>query len=142
MEKIDDLGRIIRHVREIFFKNHKITSFGKFHWTPISEKQSTKYFNKSGKELKEQKRRFTIDYFFDEYFEISKELKNQNPSFSSRYYHLLISTVNLHDLTFYIIGDNFVGSKLGEITRYRFQIESFENLESISLIEKRIIAIR
>ena len=140
-EKVE-LEGIIRHVREIFFRNHNITSFGKFHWTPISEKQSIRYLNKTGREWRGQKWRFITEYFFDQYLEVNKDPNVKNQSLISQYYHLLISNIDTRDFTFYIIADNSVGPKVGEITRFKFQMDDIENLKSIRLISKKIIAIR
>jgi hypothetical protein len=98
--------------------------------------------DKTGRELKGQKRRFRIEYFFNEDFEICEEPNVKNQSLISKYYHLLISNIETHHSTFYIIGDKSVGPTLGEITRYKFQMDSLGNLNSIRLIEKKIIAVR
>jgi len=142
MDKIDDLGSIIRFVHERFFINHKITSFGKFHWITSDENHSVRFLSKTGRELKGQNRRHQIDYFFNENFEISEGFNVETQSVFSHYYHLLISNIDENDLTFYVIGDNCVGPKLGEVTRYKFQMGSIENHKLIRLVEEKIIAVR
>lgn len=137
--KDEDLVKLLRQVKDSFFKDHQITMLGKFEWLAVTERQVIRYKKKTGKQLKFQFRKFRITKRFNDY---KSESKNASVSVYSKFYHLLISDLNQEDSTFYIIGDNCVGPLLGEKVRYKFKLESIEDKTVAALIEKDIIAIR
>ena len=131
-----NLTDILDKVISIHFKNHDFNHKGKIEWYPVTEKQKKRYFEKRGKELTKQRVRYSVI----ENFSSSKK------SDSSDYRQLLISEIE-DDGVFYCIYDYRTMGRMGQKTRYKFQIEDFQDSMNISdlnieLLDKTIIMIR
>ena len=135
-----DLQKILRNIKDLFFKDHNITLMGKFVWLPVNEKQSQRHLKKFGKELKYQRRKFQITETYEKVDSDNDSGESKTVGRFLRFYHLLISDINLDDMTFYIIGDNCVGPLVGEKIRYKFHVT--KDYLSFTLLEKVMIAIR
>jgi len=119
-----------------FFRYNNFNHKGKIEWYPVTEKQKKRHFEKKGKELTKQRVRYSII----ENFISSKK------SDSSDYRQLLISEIE-DDGIFYCIYDYRTMGRMGQKTRYKFQIEDFKesmNLSdyNIELLDKTMIMIR
>ena len=131
-----DYQTIHNKVIEDYFPKNKFNSLGKLEWYPVTEKQKKRYFEKKGKELTKQR----VHYSVIENFSSSKK------SDSSDYRQLLISEIE-DDGIFYCIYDYITMGRMGQKTRYKFQIKDFQesmNLtdSNIELLDKRMIMIR
>jgi hypothetical protein len=119
-----------------FFRYNNFNHKGKIEWYPVTEKQKKRHFEKKGKELTKQRVRYSII----ENFISSKK------SDSSDYRQLLISEIE-DDGIFYCIYDYRTMGRMGQKTRYKFQIEDFQDSMIISdlnieLLDKTMIMIR
>ena len=131
-----DYQAILNEVIENYFPNNKFNSLGKLNWDPVTERQKKRYFEKRGKEIIKQRVRYSII----ENFSSSKK------SDSSDYRQLLISEIE-DDGIFYCIYDYRTMGRMGQKTRYKFQIEDFQDSMNISdlnieLLDKTMIMIR
>ena len=131
-----NLTEILDKVISINFTNHDFNHKGKIEWYPVTEKQKKRYFEKRGKELTKQRVRYSVI----ENFSSSKK------SDSSDYRQLLISEIE-DDGVFYCIYDYRTMGRMGQKTRYKFQIEDFQDSMNISdlnieLLDKTMIMIR
>lgn len=134
--------RLLQQVKKLFFKGRKVDALGKFEWLPVSSRQRIRYFNKTGKELTNQYRKYQIKEIFTNTKLISgPDLKISRPNFE-KYYYLLISEIDIKESTFYVIGDNCVGPLIGEKMRYKFRLQDTNDKITIELLEKKLIAIR
>jgi len=129
--------KLLDKIIKLHFHNHKFTLKGSLEWYPITERQNERHFKKFGKELKPQRRRYNIR-------EVYWEGKNQEDNGSS-HHHIVISYIE-DDGIFYVMNDHKVG-RMGQKTRYKFQIKDFQkslNLSdlNIELLDKRMIMIR
>ena len=127
---------ILTKVIDDYFPKNKFDSLGKLEWYPVTERQKKRHFEKRGKELSKQR----VRYFVIENFNSS------NKSDSSDYRQLLISEIE-KDGVFYCIYDYRTMGRIGQKTRYKFQIEEFQqsmNLSdyNIKLLDKTMIMIR
>ena len=131
-----NLTDILDKVISIHFKNHDFNHKGKIEWYPVTEKQKKRYFEKKGKELTKQRFRYSV-------------IENFNSSYksdSSDYRQLLISEIE-DDGIFYCIYDYITMGRMGQKTRYKFQIKNFQksmNLTDlyIELLDNTMIMIR
>ena len=119
-----------------FFQDLNFTSIGKLEWFPPTEKEIRKTFEKKGLRMSNQR----VRYFKTE------EFKNQPKTNSSDYHQLLISEIE-DDGVFYCIYDYRTMGNMGQKTRYKFQIEDFQesmNLSdlNIELLEEEMVMIR
>ena len=113
-----------------------MTSIGKLQWYPPTEKEIKKTFEKTEIKISQQR----IKYFTTDEFEINSETD------SSDYRQLLISEIE-EDGVFYCIYDYRTLVRMGQKTRYKFQIKEFQqsmNLSdyNIELLDKKMIMIR
>ena len=127
---------ILIKVIEDYFPKNKFNSFGKLEWYPVTERQKKRYFEKKGKELTKQRVRYSVIENFSSF----------NKSDSSDYHQLLISEIE-DNVIFYCIYDYRTMGNMGQKTRYKFQIEDFQesmNLTdlNIELLEEEMIMIR
>ena len=130
-----DYQTILRKVIEDYFPKNKFNSLGKLEWYPVTERQK-KYFEKKGKELTKQRVQYSI----------IENFSSSHKSDSSDYRQLLISEIE-DDGIFYCIYDYRTMGRMGQKTRYKFQIEDFQDSMNISdlyieLIGERMIMIR
>ncbi len=59
-----DYKKLLDQVIEKYFEKSKFDLKGKLEWDPVTEREKTRYFNKMGKDLKTQRRRFkTVQVF-------------------------------------------------------------------------------
>ena len=131
-----DYQIILNKVIENYFSKNKFNSLGKLEWYPVTEKQKKRYFEKKGKELTKQKVRYSV-------------IENFNSSYksdSSDYRQLLISEIE-DDGVFYCIYDYRTMGRMGQKTRYKFQIKDFKQPMNISdinfeLLDNTMIMIR
>ena len=131
-----DYQTILNKVIEDYFTNNKFNSLGKLEWYPVTEKQKKRHFEKRGKELTKQRVRYSV-------------IENFNSSYksdSSDYRQLLISEIE-DDGIFYCIYDYRTMGRMGQKTRYKFQIKNFQksmNLTDlyIELLDNTMIMIR
>ena len=131
-----DYQIILNKVIENYFSKNKFNSLGKLEWYPVTEKQKKRYFEKKGKELTKQKVRYSV-------------IENFNSSYksdSSDYRQLLISELE-DDGVFYCIYDYRTMGRMGQKTRYKFQIKDFKQPMNISdinfeLLDNTMIMIR
>ena len=131
-----DYQTILNKVIEDYFTNNKFNSLGKLEWYPVTEKQKKRHFEKRGKELTKQRVRYSV-------------IENFNSSYksdSSDYRQLLISEIE-DDGIFYCIYDYRTMGRMGQKTRYKFQVEDFKESMNptdyfIELLDKTMIMIR
>ena len=119
-----------------YFENSPFTSIGQLQWYPPTEKEIKKTFEKKGIKISQQR----IKYFKTDEFEVNSETG------SSDYRQLLISEIE-EDGVFYCIYDYRTMGRMGQKTRYKFQIEDFQDSMNISdlnieLLDKTMIMIR
>jgi hypothetical protein len=119
-----------------FFRYNNFNHKGKIEWYPPTEKEIKKTFEKRGIRISQQR----IKYFK------TKEFQNHPKTNSSDYRQLLISEIE-DDGVFYCIYDYRTMGRMGQKTRYKFQIEDFQDSMNISdlnieLLDKRMIMIR
>lgn len=131
-----DYQTILRKVIEDYFPKNKFNSLGKLEWYPVTERQKKRYFEKKGKELTKQRVQYSI----------IENFSSSHKSDSSDYRQLLISEIE-DDGIFYCIYDYRTIGRMGQKTRYKFQIEDFQDSMNISdlyieLIGERMIMIR
>ena len=131
-----DYQTILNKIIEDYFTNNKFNSLGKLEWYPLTEKQKKRHFEKRGKELTKQRVQYSV-------------IENFNSSYksdSSDYRQLLISEIEDNGI-FYCIYDYRTMGRMGQKTRYKFQIEDYKesmNLTDLNfqLLDKRMIMIR
>ena len=131
-----DYQTILNKVIEDYFPKNKFNSLGKLEWYPVTERQKKRHFEKKGKELTKQRVRYSV-------------IENFNSSYksdSSDYRQLLISEIE-DDGVFYCIYDYRTMGRMGQKTRYKFQIKDFKQPMNISdinfeLLDNTMIMIR
>jgi hypothetical protein len=131
-----NLSKILDLIISIHFKNHDFNHKGKLEWCPVSERQKKRHFEKKGKELTKQRVQYSI----------IENFSSSHKSDSSDYRQLLISEIEDNGI-FYCIYDYRTMGRMGQKTRYKFQIEDFKesmNLSdlNIELLEEEMIMIR
>jgi len=131
-----DYQIILNKVIENYFSKNKFNSLGKLEWYPVTEKQKKRYFEKRGKELTKQRVRYSVIENFSSSYK----------SDSSDYRQLLISELE-DDGVFYCIYDYRTMGRMGQKTRYKFQIKDFKQPMNISdinfeLLDNTMIMIR
>jgi len=131
-----DYQTILNNVIEDYFPKNKFNSLGKLEWYPVTEKEIKKTFEKKGKELTKQRVRYSV----------IENFSSSHKSDSSDYNQLLISEIE-EDGVFYCIYDYITMGRMGQKTRYKFQIKDFQqsmNLSdyNIELLDKTMIMIR
>jgi hypothetical protein len=131
-----DYQTVLNKVIEVSFPNTKFNFLGKLEWYPVTERQKKRHFEKKGKELNKQR----VQYYVIENFSPSNE------SDSSDYRQLLISEIE-EDGVFYCIYDYRTMGRMGQKTRYKFQIKDFQKSMNISdinleLLDNTMIMIR
>lgn len=131
-----DYQTILNKVIEDYFPKNKFNSLGKIEWCPVTEKQKKRYFEKRGKELTKQRVRYSVIENFSSSYK----------SDSSDYRQLLISEIE-EDGIFYCIYDYRTMGRMGQKTRYKFQVEDFKESMNptdyfIELLDKTMIMIR
>ena len=131
-----DYQTVLNKVIEVSFPNTKFNFLGKLEWYPVTERQKKRHFEKKGKELNKQR----VQYSVIENFSPSNE------SDSSDYSQLLISEIE-EDGVFYCIYDYRTMGRMGQKTRYKFQIKDFQKSMNISdinleLLDNTMIMIR
>jgi hypothetical protein len=131
-----DYQIILNKVIENYFSKNKFNSLGKLEWYPVTERQKKKTLLKKGKELTKQRVRYSVIENFSSSYK----------SDSSDYRQLLISEIE-DDGVFYCIYDYRTMGRMGQKTRYKFQIEDFQDSMNISdlnieLLDMTMIMIR
>jgi len=131
-----DYQTVLNKVIEVSFPNTKFNFLGKLEWYPVTERQKKRHFEKKGKELNKQR----VQYYVIENFSPSNE------SDSSDYRQLLISEIE-EDGVFYCIYDYRTMGRMGQKTRYKFQIKDFQKSMNFSdinleLLDNTMIMIR
>ena len=131
-----DFNKLIQKVIRDFFSEIKLTSIGKLEWYSPTKKEIKKTFEKRGIKISQQR----IKYFKTE------EFQNHPKTNFSDYRQLLISEIE-DDGVFYCIYDYRTMGRMGQKTRYKFQIEDFKESMNpsdlnIELLDKRMIMIR
>jgi hypothetical protein len=131
-----DYQTVLNKVIEVSFPNTKFNFLGKLEWYPVTERQKKRHFEKKGKELNKQR----VQYYVIENFTPSNE------SDSSDYRQLLISEIE-EDGVFYCVYDYRTMGRMGQKTRYKFQIKDFQKSMNFSdinleLLDNTMIMIR
>ena len=131
-----DYQTILNKVIEDYFPTNKFNSLGKLEWYPVTERQKKRHFEKKGKELTKQRVRYSLIENFSSSYK----------SDSSDYRQLLISEIE-DDGVFYCIYDYRTMGRMGQKTRYKFQIKDFKQPMNISdinfeLLDNTMIMIR
>jgi len=131
-----DYNKLIQIVIRDIFSEIKLTSIGQLQWYSPTNKEIKKTFEKRGIRISKQR----IKYFKTE------EFQNHPKTNSSDYRQLLISEIE-DDGIFYCIYDYRTMGRMGQKTRYKFQIEDFQDSMNISdlnieLLEEEMIMIR
>ena len=131
-----DYNKLIQIVIRDFFSEIKLTSIGQLQWYSPTNKEIKKTFEKRGIRISQQRTK---------YFK-TEEFQNHPKTNSSDYHQLLISEIE-DDGVFYCIYDYRTMGNMGQKTRYKFQIEDFQesmNLTdlNIELLEEEMIMIR
>ena len=129
-------SKILDLIISIHFKNHDFNHKGKLEWCPVTERQKKRHFEKKGRELTKQRFQYSI----------IENFSSSNKSDSSDYRQLLISEIE-DDGIFYCIYDYRTMGRMGQKTRYKFQIKDFQDSMNISdlnieLLDKSMIMIR
>jgi len=129
-------SKILDLIISIHFKNHDFNHKGKLEWCPVTERHKKRHFEKKGKELTKQRVQYSI----------IENFSSSNKSDSSDYRQLLISEIE-DDGIFYCIYDYRTMGRMGQKTRYKFQIKDFQDSMNISdlnieLLDKSMIMIR
>ena len=129
-------SKILDLIISIHFKNHDFNHKGKLEWCPVTERQKKRHFEKKGKELTKQRVQYSI----------IENFSSSNNSDSSDYRQLLISEIE-DDGVFYCIYDYRTMGRMGQKTRYKFQIKDFKKPMNISdinleLLDNTMIMIR
>ena len=119
-----------------FFRYNNFNHKGKIEWYPVTERQKKRHFEKKGKELTKQRVRYSV----------IENFSSSHKSDSSDYRQLLISEIE-DDGVFYCIYDYRTMGRMGQKTRYKFQIEDFKESMNISdinfeLLDNTMIMIR
>ena len=123
-----NLSKILDLIISIHFKNHDFNHRGKLEWCPVTEKQKKRHFEKKGKELTKQRVRYSVIENFSSSYK----------SDSSDYRQLLISELE-DDGVFYCIYDYRTMGRMGQKTRYKFQIKDFKQPMNISDINFELL---
>ena len=131
-----DYQTILNNVIEDYFPKNKFNSLGKLEWYPLTERQKKRHFEKKGKELTKQRVRYSV----------IENFKSSYKSDSLDYRQLLISEIE-KDGIFYCIYDYRTMGRMGQKTRYKFQIKDFKQPMNISdinleLLDNTMIMIR
>lgn len=131
-----DYQIILNKVIENYFSKNKFNSLGKLEWYPVTERQKKRHFEKKGKELTKQRVRYSVIENFSSSYK----------SDSSDFRQLLISEIE-DDGVFYCIYDYRTMGRMGQKTRYKFQIKDFKQPMNISdinfeLLDNTMIMIR
>ena len=131
-----DYQIILNKVIENYFSKNKFNSLGKLEWYPVTERQKKRHFEKKGKEVTKQRVRYSVIENFSSSYK----------SDSSDYRQLLISEIE-DDGVFYCIYDYRTMGRMGQKTRYKFQIKDFKQPMNISdinfeLLDNTMIMIR
>lgn len=131
-----NLTDILDKVISIHFKNHDFNHKGKLEWCPVTERQKKRHFEKKGKELTKQRVQYSI----------IENFSSSHKSDSSDYRQILISEIEDNGIL-YCIYDYRTMGRMGQKTRYKFQIEDFQDSMNISdlnieLLDKTMIMIR
>lgn len=129
-------NKLIEIVIRDFFSEIKLTSIGQLQWYSPTKKEIKKTFEKRGIRISQQR----IKYFK------TKEFQNHPKTNSSDYHQLLISEIE-EDGVFYCIYDYRTMGRMGQKTRYKFQIKDFKQPMNISdinfeLLDNTMIMIR
>jgi len=129
-------SKILDLIISIHFKNRDFNHKGKLEWCPVTERQKKRHFEKKGRELTKQRVQYSI----------IENFSSSNKSDSSDYRQLLISEIE-DDGIFYCIYDYRTMGRMGQKTRYKFQIKEFQDSMNISdlnieLLDKSMIMIR
>jgi hypothetical protein len=132
---------LLDHVVAQFFPTHDFDLKGKLNWIPETEKEKERYFKRTGKELKKQRRQYSITKVFWE-----KEREHTGSMYYSNHHHILITDVD-DDGIFYCVNDHCVGGRAGQKTRYTFKLLKESNSNetpgfSVELLDRVMIAIR
>ena len=119
-----------------FFRYNNFNHKDKIEWYPVTERQKKRHFEKKGKELTKQRVRYSV----------IENFSSSHKSDSSDYRQLLISEIE-DDGVFYCIYDYRTMGRMGQKTRYKFQIEDFKESMNISdinfeLLDNTMIMIR
>lgn len=131
-----DYNKLIQIVIRDFFSEIKLTSIGQLQWYSPTNKEIKKTFEKRGIRISQQRTK---------YFK-TEEFQNHPKTNSSDYHQLLISEIE-DDGVFYCIYDYRTMGNMGQKTRYKFQIEDFQESMNITdlnieLLEEEMIMIR
>ena len=131
-----DYQIILNKVIENYFSKNKFNALGKLEWYPVTERQKKRHFEKKGKELTKQRVRYSVIENFSSSYK----------SDSSDYRQLLISEIE-DDGVFYCIYDYRTMGRMGQKTRYKFQIKDYKQPMNISdinfeLLDNTMIMIR
>jgi len=133
--------KLLSQVINIHFPENKFDLKGKLEWYPVTEKEKTRYLERTGKELKNQRRKYKItDVFW------KKSADEEKISNSYYFNHILISEIEQNEI-FYCISDFCIGRLMGHRIRYKFRLLNTTNFEStkpanIELIDDTMIMIR
>ena len=131
-----DYNKLIQIVIRDFFSEIKLTSIGQLQWYSPTNKEIKKTFEKRGIRISQQRTK---------YFK-TEEFQNHPKTNSSDYHQLLISEIE-DDGVFYCIYDYRTMGNMGQKTRYKFQIEDFQESMNITdlnieLLEEEMMMIR
>lgn len=135
-----DYKKLLDQVIEKYFEKSKFDLKGKLEWDPVTEREKTRYFNKMGKDLKTQRRRFkTVQVFWEK----PKENKESSGPFLF-YHHILISQIENNGV-FYCVND-YCWARMGQKIRYKFEIRNPEDNNpksfKIKLLDEYMMMIR
>ena len=133
--------KLLNQVINTYFPENKFDLKGQLKWYPITERMKTRYLKRTGKELKNQRRKYKItDVFW------KKPTNKEKTSNSYFFNHILISEIEQKEI-FYCITDFCIGGLMGHRIRYKFRLLNTTNLEltrktRIELISDTMIMIR
>ena len=132
--------KLLSQVINIHFPENKFDLKGKLEWYPVTDKMKTRYLKRTGKELKNQRRKYKITDVF--WKKSTDEEKVSNPYYFN---HILISEIEQNEI-FYCISDFCIG-RMGHKMRYKFKLLNFSDLSSfknpkIELLNENMIMIR
>ena len=85
--------KLLSQVINIHFPENKFDLKGKLEWYPVTEKEKTRYLERTGKELKNQRRKYKItDVFW------KKSADEEKISNSYYFNHILISEIEQNEI--------------------------------------------
>ena len=128
-----DYLKLSEKVISLFFENNDFDLIAKISWEPVSDRQKERHLKKTGKELTQQRVKYSVDEKLKAK-PLSKE-KNESPFFNFRNFY--ISEIERDDIFYCII--DYSWNRMGQKNRYKFKISKSSKKSPILNIEIDIL---